>query len=105
MGKYTVRVRQNTLQTIIDTGGTVLIEFYSDTCQPCKRMEPDFERLAKDYPDIVVGKVNIKKELNLAREYNVMAVPTLILFKEKRLLKRAQGAKNYAGLQKFIGVI
>lgn len=62
--------------------GTALIDFYADWCGPCKMIAPVLERLAAEYSDVRILKVDIDTAGTLAQEYRVMSIPTLILFKE-----------------------
>ena len=59
----------------------VLLEFYSDSCIPCKRMSPILAELEEEHTDIKVSKLNIKFGADTARKYNVMSSPTIVFFK------------------------
>lgn len=63
--------------------GLVLVDFYADWCGPCKMMAPIIDSIADEYTGkIKVGKVNIDDYPNLAMEYKVLSIPTVILFKD-----------------------
>ena len=68
--------------------GIVLVDFYADWCGPCKMMGMELEKIA-DKVDIV--KVNVDKFDDLARNYGVMSIPTLILFKDGEMLRKHVG--------------
>jgi thioredoxin 1 len=59
----------------------VLVDFYADWCGPCKMLSPIVESIAEQRDNIKVAKVNVDKMQDIARNYSVMSIPTLILFK------------------------
>lgn len=78
---------------ILQGGGAVLADFYSDTCVPCRRMAPIFEQLAEESNGSFKSvKVNVSSEGDLAARYDVMAVPTFILFNNGSETERIIGA-------------
>ena len=84
-------------------GKLTLIDFYSDSCVPCKRMVPVLAKLEEKYGDqIFVGKVNVAYEQGLVDEYKVMSAPTLIFLKEGEQIQRLTGAKKAAELEEII---
>ena len=84
-------------------GKLTLIDFYSDSCVPCKRMVPVFAKLEEKYGDqIYIGKINVAYEQNLVEEYKVMSAPTLIFLKDGKQIERLTGAKKAAELEEII---
>ena len=85
------------------TGKLTLIDFYSDSCVPCKRMVPVLAGLEEKYGDqIYIGKINVAYEPELAEEYKVMSAPTLIFLKDGEQIGRLTGAKKAADLEEII---
>lgn len=81
----------------------VLIDFYSDSCVPCKRMSPVLAELEESYKDsLYLGKVNAAYEPELLQEYGVMSAPTLLFFKNGIQIKRLNGVVKKAELEKII---
>ena len=80
----------------------VLVDFYADWCGPCKMMAPVLEELEKSRGDILVGKVDVDEQGALARQYSISAVPTLVLFKDGREVKRNSGFLPKEALERFI---
>lgn len=79
----------------------VLVDFYADWCGPCKAMGPVVEDLAGEYAGkIKVGKVNVDENQELAMRYNVMSIPTFLVFKGKDVAAKTMGMQDKAGLVK-----
>lgn len=74
-------VSENEFKEKISTG-RVLVDFYADWCGPCKMIAPVLERLAAEYTDVRILKVDIDSAGQLAKEQRVMSIPTLVLFRE-----------------------
>lgn len=73
----------------------VLVDFYADWCGPCKMMAPVVEELAKAYEGKVkIGKCNIDDEMEIAQRYNVMSIPTFIIFKGGEAVDTKVGAMS-----------
>lgn len=71
--------------------GLVLVDFYAEWCGPCKMLSPVMEELAREMPGLNIIKVNVDEQEELAREYAVMSIPTILLFKDGQLLKKQVG--------------
>jgi len=81
----------------------VLVDFYSDSCGPCKRLAPVIEELANDYEGKAnVGKINIGDNMDLAVEYGISVVPTILLFKGGEVVERMQGYQDKSKLQQVL---
>lgn len=83
--------------------GTVLVDFYADWCGPCKMLAPILETLASKHPDVKVLKVNVDAEQNLAMKHSIMAIPTLIVYKDGKQSDVRQGFANLELLEEMIG--
>lgn len=71
--------------------GTVLVDFYATWCGPCKMLSPVIEELAKENPTISIIKIDVDEHEDLAREYAVMSIPTVLLFKDGQIVKKQVG--------------
>lgn len=71
--------------------GKVLVDFYATWCGPCKMMHPVIEEIAKENPNLKVIKVNVDSQEVLAREYGIMSIPTIILFKDGKIIQKNIG--------------
>ncbi len=71
----------------------VLVDFWAEWCGPCKMIAPILEEIAQEREgEIAIGKVNVDESLQVARRFEIMSIPTLMLFKEGEPVKRVIGA-------------
>lgn len=82
--------------------GLVLVEFSSPTCNPCKMLEPQLAQLNSENNSIEVYKVNVFDHSELAQEYSVMSVPTVILFSNREIADQFTGFRPYEALVDWI---
>lgn len=81
---------QNFNETIAQ--GTVIIDFWAPWCGPCKLINPALEEVALERPDVTIAKVNVDDYPELAGDFGVMSIPTLLFFKDGELVERSIGA-------------
>ncbi len=87
---------------VLNSNIPVLLEFYSDSCIPCKRMSPILAELEEEHTDIKVSKLNIKFGADTALKYNVMSSPTIVFFKDGEEVNRIKGVAKKADLEAII---
>lgn len=86
---------ENFEKEVLKSEKPVLVDFYADWCGPCNAMAPVIEELAKELEGKVkVGKINVDENPDIAVEYNVMSIPTLIVLKNGKEEKRLVGLRN-----------
>lgn len=77
---------------IAQDGKTVLVDFWATWCGPCRMIAPVLEEVAKERPDVTVCKVDVDEERELALEYGVSSIPTLLVFRDGKLVNQSIGA-------------
>ena len=86
-----IKVTNKDFENIISNNDITLIDFYADWCGPCKALAPIIDDIAKNEAHITVGKVNVEEERDLATKYGVRSIPTMIVFKNGKEIKRLVG--------------
>jgi len=87
-------------QQTISTDKLVVIDFWASWCGPCRQIAPVVEELAKEYNGrVVVGKVDVDAEEELASKYNISSIPTLLFIKNKKVVQTVVGIKPKAELK------
>ena len=74
---------------VLKSDKTVLIDLWASWCGPCKMLSPVVDQIADENPDVKVGKVNVDEEMDLARQFNVMSIPTLVVFKDGKQVNQS----------------
>lgn len=87
----TVITSENFENEVLKSDKTVLLDFWASWCGPCKMISPVVDQIADEYADIKVGKVNVDEETELARQFNIMSIPTLLVFKDGKLVNQSVG--------------
>ena len=72
---------------------TVLLDFYADWCGPCRMVAPFVEEIANENQNIIVGKINVDEQPELAEEFQVFSIPTLVVMKNGKVVNQAAGAR------------
>ena len=80
----------------------VLVDFWAPWCGPCKMVKPIVEEIAGERSDIKVGLVNVDEQMELAKQFRVMSIPTLMIFKDGQLARKTMGAMSKEELLEFI---
>lgn len=83
--------KQNFNEEVKNYKGVVLVDFYADWCGPCKMMSPVVDEIANENEWAKVGKINCDEEIELAEEFGVMSIPTIIIFKNGEIAKTFVG--------------
>ena len=88
-----IHVTKENFEEIKNSEKTVLLDFYADWCGPCRMVSPIVDEIANEYPQYLVGKINVDDEHELANEFSVTSIPTLVVMKEGKVVNQSTGAR------------
>jgi thioredoxin 1 len=88
---------------VLQSDVPVVVDFWAEWCGPCRRLAPTVDELASDYDGkIVVGKLNVDDNPNVAFRYSIRGIPTLLLFKGGQIVEQVVGLADKDALKKLI---
>lgn len=99
-----IRVNQDSFEVeVLQAKGPVLVDFYSDSCIPCKQMSPILSQLAEEYGEQVkIVKVNVNFDMELTDRYLVMGAPTFVVFVDGKVVNHSHGVKKREEIKELI---
>lgn len=98
-----LQITKNNFDTeVMNSEKPVLIDFWASWCGPCKMLSPVVDEIAEETTDVRVGKVNVDEQPELARQFGVMSIPTLVLIKDGKVAEQSVGVKPKDTILKMI---
>ncbi|MCD7980754.1 MAG: thioredoxin [Clostridiales bacterium] len=92
-----ITITKNNFESeVVNSDRPVLVDFWASWCGPCRMVSPIVDEIAGERADVKVGKINVDEEQDLAVRFQVMSIPTLMLFENGEMVKQAVGAQPKA---------
>ncbi|MBR7133121.1 MAG: thioredoxin [Clostridia bacterium] len=86
-------INKNNFEQVKNSDKTVLLDFYADWCGPCRMVSPIVDEIAQENPQLLVGKINVDDEPELAASFDVASIPMLVVMKGGQIINQSVGAK------------
>lgn len=96
--------KDNFQQEVVAASQTVLVDFWATWCGPCQMQGPIVEEFAEAHPDAIVCKLNVDDEPDLAEQFNIMSIPSLLAFKGGELIAKSVGVTPAEKLAEMMGL-
>ncbi len=90
--------KNNFTEEVMNSDKTVLMDFWASWCGPCRMVGPVIDEIATETPDLKVCKINVDEEPELANQYHIMSIPTLVVIKNGKIANQSVGAKSKADI-------
>ena len=95
--------KENFEQEVLQSAKPVLLDFWASWCGPCRLLSPVVDEVAEERTDVKVGKVNVDEQPELAGQFGVMSIPTLLVFEQGKLVRQAVAARPKASVLELLG--
>ena len=101
---YITLTKDNFAQEVLRSEQTVLVDFWASWCGPCMALAPTIDEISQEQNQVKVGKVNVDEEPELARQYRIMSIPTLMVFRGGESVRREVGGKSKGEILEMVGL-
>ena len=97
-----INANKNNFNTISKSEKPVLLDFYASWCRPCQMVSRVLDEIAKERNDFLIAKINVEEEKDLAEQFGVMSIPTLVVIKDEKIINKSVGMKPKAKIIEMI---
>ena len=94
--------KDNFQELVLNNPKTVLLDFWATWCGPCRMIAPILEEIAREREDVVVGKIDVDSEMELAVQFGIVSIPTLIVMKNGEVANKAVGYMAKANIEALL---
>jgi thioredoxin 1 len=99
-----INITQDNFQAaVLENKNTVLLDFWASWCGPCKMLAPIVEEIAEEYSDVTLGKINVDEQMELAIQFGIVSIPTLIVYRDGKEVAKSIGYCSKADVLKLLG--
>ena len=98
----TTSITAETFDNVVTAGGTVVLDFWAAWCGPCRTFAPIFEKVSDSFLDVTFGKIDTEDQQDLARAFNIMSIPTLMIIRDQIVIFHQAGVVPEAALTDLV---
>ncbi len=88
-----IKITSENFEEIISSNKLVLVDFWANWCGPCKMISPIIEAISAEREDVIVGKIDVDEQPELAKKFGVMSIPTFVVLKNGKVANQSSGAR------------
>ena len=98
-----LKVTKDNFNEVRNSSKPVLLDFYADWCGPCQMVAPVVHEIAEEYPEYIVGKINVDEEPELAQAFSVVSIPMLVVLEKGKIKEQAVGYRSKDDILEMLG--